>query len=183
MVILAYKTFILLLVSFSFFFPLFCSASLLPHKNRPRSIWQMFRSRWQYWIAWPKIPFFHIFSLHICIFSKLSTLFFYLDISSFFDFSVVFRHMYHVAGGERLATACICLFQSFLTPPTHSHTFFRICRHSRLPCLLIHPNPQPPTSSFSPPFFFNSQILGSLLAFLFFHSLFHPVSSNTFHVF
>ena len=30
---------------------------------------------------------------------------------------------YHVAGGERLAIACICLFQPFPTH-THSHTYY-----------------------------------------------------------
>ena len=124
MVILAYKTFILLLVSFSFFFPLFCSASLLPHKNRPRSIWQMFRSRWQYWIAWPKIPFFHIFSLHICIFSKLSTLFFVL-----FGFFQLFRFFccfqaYVPCGRWRATGNRLYMPFSIFSHPTHTFTHF-----------------------------------------------------------
>ena len=43
--------------------------------------------------------------------------------------------------------------------------------------------PPPPKPSFSPPFFFNPQILVSLPTFLYLHSLFHLASSYTFRVF
>ena len=146
-------------------------------------MWQMFRSRWQYWIAWPKIPLFSYFLFSYSYFSKFPIVFFFV----LFGFFQLFRFFdcfqaYVPCGRWRATGNRLYMPFSIFFSPNHTFThFFRIYRHQRFHCLRIHPTP--PQPSFSPPFFFNPQILGSLLAFLFFHSLFHLASSITFHVF